>query len=479
MPVTTKHPQYEAHEDEWRLMGDSLDGERAIKRRTTEYLPKTAGQVEAESMAKSDETDLTQAEAAGIYQGYLTRAEYPLWVKDSLRTMMGLVSRQEPEIKLPPRMQGLLDEATADGFGLKQLFLRVVAATLTRGRSPLMAEFDDDRKPYIAQYTAETAINWKEESQGGRRDLTLAVFEEQREKEDGDEFSHDSKAVYRVLDLPDGQCRVRVLDESGTAVEDETTLGRSANGEVAPLGYLPIVYVGSTDNNPDVDEIPLLSMAKSALKYYQLSADYYTSLHYTAHPQPWVAGLEEDKDLRVTGPMAAWVLPPDGKADYLEFTGAGIEATRTAMTDQRNAALEAGARVIDVAGAESGEARRARQDDQHASLYSVVVTAAEGIEQVLKYIADWMGATGEVVFRIVPKFNKEEVDAAMMQIIANMVLAGEVPRQVLFDVMRKAQLTELTDDQLEALRDGGDGGEDDVGTPPGQALDDDEEEEAA
>lgn len=456
MPVTTKHPDYERHEGDWLLMTHSLDGESAIKAEGARYLPKTAGQLEAESLARADSKILSPDEARQIYAGYKLRATYPLWVKDALRTMMGLVGRQEPEIKLPGLMKIMETEATTDGFGLKQLFMRAVSALLTKGRMPLLADFDLQRHPYIAAYTAETAINWKEGDLTGRQDLILAVLEEQRGSNQGDEYGHDYKTVYRVLDLADGKCRVRVLDEAGAEVEPERLIGTEAGGEVRPLGFIPLVFLGSTDNSPAVDEIPLLTMAKAALKYYQLSADYFTSLHYTAHPQPWVSGLDSNTELRVTGPMATWMLPSDGQAGYLEFSGAGVEATQKAMADQRNAALEAGARVIDVAGAESGEARRARQDDQHASLYSVVVTAAEGIEQLLKYIAHWMGLNeNEVVFRVEPKFSREQIDAAMMQIVANMVLAGHLPREVLFEAARKAQITERTDDELLAQLAGG------------------------
>lgn len=468
MPVTTKHPQFEEVERDWLLMSDSLAGERKIKERTTEYLPKTAGQIEAESQAKTGDSDtgLTPTEAAQIYEGYLQRADYPLWVKDALRTMMGLVGRQEPEIKLPARMATMEKNATADGFGLDQLFLRVVSELLTKGRMPLLADFDGRRNPYISAYTAETAINWREDNVGGRQDLTLAVLLEHRRAESEDEFEHKYETVYRVLDIDQGRYRARVLSEKEEEIEDPMMPGMRSGESVVPLKYIPLVFAGSTDNNPDVDEIPLLSMARCALKFYTLSADYYTSLHYTAHPQPWVAGLDDDSDLRVTGPMAAWMLPENGQAQYLEFQGAGIEATRKAMMDQRNAALEAGARVVDVDTEESGDARRARQDDQHTSLYSVAVTAASAIEQVLKYQAEWMGLNpDQVEFRVEPKFSREEVDSAMLQIVANMVMAGEVPRTVLYQVMRKAQLTDLPDEKLEALRE--------TGTSPDDELDQD------
>lgn len=459
MAVTTQHPQYTAMLDDWQEMEDALVGPRAISQGGTTYLPKTSGMIEAESLAKTDNSPLTTEEARQLYEAYKRRAEYPLWVKDSLRTMVGLVSRQEPEIMLPERMKALEHEATCDGFGLKQLYLRIVSDLLTKGRKPLLAEFDDAGNPYIATYTAETAPNWLTSNVGGRQDLTLVVFSEKRLKEGGgaDEFKPEYETVYRVLDLIDNQYRVRLLNDAGSEIEEAEYPGLVGGSQSTPLNFIPVVFAGSTDNNPDVDEIPLQTMAKAALKYYQLSADYHTSLHYTAHPQPWIA-MNGDGDMRVTGPMAAWMLPEGGSCGYLEFQGAGIEALRKAMQDQQNSAAEAGAKVIDIGGQESGEARKARQSDQHSALYSVCVTAAEAVDQQLKYIAYWMGIDPDLVkFAVEPEFSVQEVDSAMMQVVSNIVMAGEAPRTVLYDALRKIGLTELTDIELDSLREGGDG----------------------
>ncbi|ASK18394.1 DUF4055 domain-containing protein [Halomonas sp. N3-2A] len=458
MAVTSQNEQYAAMLEEWQEMEDALIGPRAISGGGVTYLPKTSGMIEAESLAATDNSPLTADQAKQLYEAYKRRAEYPLWVKDSLRTMVGLVSRQEPEIVLPERMKTLEHEATSDGFGLKQLYLRIVSALLTKGRKPLLVEFDDEGSPYIATYTAETAINWMTRDTGGRQDLTLVVFKEQRLKESSDEFDPQYEDAYRVLDLVDGRYRVRLLNEAGTAIEDEEYPGLVGGSQETSLGFIPAVFAGSTDNNADVDEIPLQTMAKAALKYYQLSADYFAALHYTSHPQPWISGMDKDDDIRVTGPMAAWMLPKDAQAGYLEFTGAGIEKLREAMQDQRNAAAESGAKVIDAGSDESGEARKARQSDQHSALYSTCVTGAEAVEQALKYVAYWMGINPDLVtFKVVPQFTPDEVDSAMLQIVANIVMAGEAPRPVLYDALRKIGLTELTDVQLESLREGGDG----------------------
>ncbi len=269
--------------------------------------------------------------------------------------MMGLVSRLIPEIKLPSGMQGLEENATSDGFGLKQLFFRMVRQAISHGRVPLVVNIDEGGEPYFSTYATRNAINWKVGSQGGRQDLILSVFREFRDNKE-DEYDHDSKMVYRVFKMIDNVCQSEVLGEDGAAIEDRRPLGTTgADGRlIKGLYYLPVIYCGSTDNSPEVDEVPLLTMARAALKSYQLSADYFTALHQTSHPQPWVSGLDDSVELSVTGPSAAWDLGPNGKCGYLEFQGAGIEAVRTAMDDQKNAALEAGAKVMDVGGTESG-----------------------------------------------------------------------------------------------------------------------------
>ncbi|MHA3905156.1 DUF4055 domain-containing protein [Castellaniella sp. WN] len=419
MPVTTTHPEYDKNAPLWRMIDQALDGERAVKADPAN-LPKTSGMVEAERQDK---------ENAYLYRAYVARAQYEGWVGDSLRAMMGLVSRLKPEVELPSALAGIEASATNDGFSLTQLFLRVCRQTIAFGRSPLLVNVDDQGRPYIDLYRPESAINWKTASVAGRDDLVLAVLIESRPDPKADEFAHDAITVYRVFRLRDGVCSSVVMDGDENVIEPERTLGRvDSRGEVvAGVGYIPIVFSGSTDNTPAVDEIPMLTMARAALKSYQLSADYFGSMHQTSHPQPWVSGIDESKSLTVTGPSAAWDLGREGKCGYLEFQGAGIEAVRQAMADQKNAALEAGAKVMDAQGTESGEARKARQNDQHATLHSIVMAAAEGIEQALKYCAEWVGANpGEVSFTVKPDFTTGQVDAQILAQLQTAVVAGGV-----------------------------------------------------
>lgn len=444
MPVQSTNPDFDAHIAEWRMMDDALEGEGAIKR-SARNLPKPSGMVEAEKL-----------DAAGnkyLYENYTDRAQYEHWVRDSLRSMMGLVSRLVPEIKLPSGMKGLEDNATSDGFGLKQLFFRMVRQAISHGRVPLVVNIDETGEPYFSTYATRNAINWKVGAMGGRQDLILAVFVEFRDSKE-DEFDHECKMVYRVFKMIEGVCHSEVIGEDGAVLEELTPLGSTGadNRLVKGLPYLPVIYCGSTDNSPEVDEVPLLTMARAALKSYQLSADYFTALHQTSHPQPWVSGLDETVELSVTGPSAAWDLGPTGKCGYLEFQGAGVEAVRTAMEDQKNAALEAGAKVMDVGGVESGEARKTRQNDQHATLHSIVITVAEGLEQGIRYAAEWKGFDpNQVTFMVKPEFITPVVDAQVLAELQKAVLAGTVSADTYWMYLTTGKLPERAYDEEATL----------------------------
>jgi len=202
---------------EWQAIDAALAGEAAIKKNAAN-LPKPSGMVAAEKI---------DSDNAYLYKGYTERAQYEHWVRDSLRSMMGLVSRLQPEIELPKGMEYMRENATDDGFSLRQLFMRVVRQIVSHGRVPLLVNVDDKSMAYVTAYQAENAINWKLGDQDGRNDLILAVMRETRPADDSDEFSHEVDTVYRVLLMRDGVCVTRVEDEDGNVVEEERSLGAS------------------------------------------------------------------------------------------------------------------------------------------------------------------------------------------------------------------------------------------------------------
>lgn len=419
MPVSTQHPDYMKMLPKWQLMQDVL--KEQVKDKREIYLPRTAGQ--------------KAVNIPEIYEAYLQRADFQSFTSDSLRSMIGLVSRLEISTNLPDILKPIEANATADGFSLKALFDRTVENSLGYGRQGLLVDIDHDGKPYIAYYDAFSIINWKETNNNGRKDLTLVVLVENWLKSSNDEFSHDTETIYRVLDLDEqDKYRVRLFDGGGTLIEEkENTL----NG----INFIPFICVGSIDTGLDIDPIPLWTMGKCAIKNYQISADYYHDLHLTCHPQAWVSGLSTDDEIAYSGANMIWKIPEGGSCGYLEISGNGIERNRIAMQDLKNTALEAGARVIDINGVESGEAREARQNDQYATLHSVVKVAADAINQAIKYMVEILKINyKDPLFLVTIDFKAAGVDATILTNLFNAVMANKISAATYWEYLRTGKL---------------------------------------
>ena len=427
MSVNTQHPEYAKHYPKWVMMKDALNDE--VIKKGTVYLSKTPGMLALDR----EGLDLEQ----NVYCGYKNRAQYPLWVADSVRTMNGLLTRLKPEVNLVHKQLEILKtQATDDGFGLDQLFIRCCIEALSKGRYGLLVDFDDKGQPYISMYDSLSIINWKSGDVGGRRDAKLIVLQESHLKAEQSKYGHESEVLYRELELADGQYEVRLLSESGKEVESfEPKMGAKR------LNFIPFVFGGSLDNSPEIDDIPLYSMAKCAVKYYQLSADYYQSLYLTAHPQPYTIGAD-NVDLKVSGPMMLWALPPGASCGFMEIQGNGIEKTKAEMDSQKTAAVEAGAKVLDAGSNESGEARKARQNDQHASLHTVVKAAAEAIEQACKYAALWLGLDDSEIRFTVPLEFAQDIDPQILAQLSNLMMAGKISSDTVWTYLQTGKIPE-------------------------------------
>ena len=449
MPVDTKHAQYSERLADWQLMRTAVAGQTAVKSKRTAYLPMPTGMSVAQTAAEA-------AGNTGPYDNYLARAIYPAWVSEAVRAMVGLAFDKPPRIDLPGTMEALIERVSTLGEPLDVFAKRIVAEVLLTGRYGLLADVADNGAAYIAGYVAESIINWQlDESQtDGIAKLALAVLSEVYISDDSDLFEPRTDPQYRVLQLVDGVFRSALWrGGSGVFAVVEGSGVAASTARNQRLDEIPFVIAGSTDIHPDPDEIPLLGMARNAIKNYQLSADYYHALYLTANPTPVISGVDPADVPAQIGSSLIWPLSdPQARAYYLEFSGAGVGAIRTAMQDTHKAALEAGAKVMELDDAESGVAKHARQRDQQATLSSVVNSAGMAIQQALRYLAEYQGADAEqVVYEPNLDFADTAVDAQLITALTNAIVTGKVPSTVLWETLRAGRLTSLDDDELREM----------------------------
>lgn len=102
--VDTKHPDWAARADLWRLMRDTTGGEGDVKATGEEYLPQPSG-----FKAQPDG-------GRALYAAYQKRAQFPEIVHPTVHGMVGVIHRTEAQIEMPAAMEPLWEKATKHGL---------------------------------------------------------------------------------------------------------------------------------------------------------------------------------------------------------------------------------------------------------------------------------------------------------------------------------------------------------------------------
>jgi len=368
MSVKTLHPAVTTiRRAEWELMRDCMDGEGQMKSRGTHYLPMPSGFAAQDSGAE-------------MYEAYKSRAQFPEFLAPSIGAMIGIIHGQEWQIEMPPAMEYLWEDADSQGLPLEAFARRITRELLVIGSYGVLTDAPKDKgNPYFAGYRRDKLINW---------DQDWWVLDETTMTRKG--FVWEQLERYMVLSIEEGGYKPVILDEYGNVIEEVTV--RARGGGVLPR--IPFVVGSALDLSPRIEAPPLIGVARAALSFYQLSADY--------RHQLFMSGQETLVAINGDGPntIGAGVihemrgtegLPVDLK--YVSPTCAGIDAHDEAMTRQREAAVQAGARLFEqtAQGAESGEAKRLRYASESATLTSVAQNSALILERSLKNAAMIMG----------------------------------------------------------------------------------------
>lgn len=434
MSVSTPHRQYASMLPIWQRNEDAAAGEAAVKARSTTYLP----------VPNPDETD----RFGERYQTYLLRAVYTNYVGRTIDGLTGAVFRNETAVELPTQLEYMQYAATCGGLSLQTVAQAVVGGVLATGRYILLADFPEGPdeatdeataglRARIAQYPATALINWH--TAGGT--LDLAVIQEQREEPMDDGFTYDPVTYYRALRLREEGATLQLYREE--TPETEEVIIRMSDG--SPFREIPLVIVGSEDNNAEPDSPPISDIAALNIAHYRNSADYEEGVFLHGQPWPHVSVgdmsadqfVESNPDVHV-GSRRALVTGNGGKVELVqaEANGAAFEA----MTHKETSMVRLGAQIIaDAKGQETAEAARIRSGAETSVLNTVVRNVSEGFEKALRWCALFMGGDPEQVeYRLNEQFFPAEIDPQVMAQIIMGVDRGFWPASVAQDAIRRA-----------------------------------------
>jgi hypothetical protein len=405
MALPDQHPEYVARLAEWEQMADTYAGERAVKAKRLIYLPATEGMTQ-------DGMQTTNSPGWKDYEAYLARAYFHDVVKDAVKAMVGIMHNKPAVIKLPKRLEAMMERATIQGEGLQMLLRRINVAQLVYGRCGLLVDAPqgvdvDKATPYISFYLPERIINWDAgKLKEGMNELDLVVLDESGYRREG--FTWKTEKKYRVLTKggtaeetggferpPEGVpygVAVKVNDSSMPSIED--FIYPSIGGNT--LDKIPFVFIGANDLVPEPEISPLLGLSNLSIAIYRGEADYRQTLYLQGQNTLVIIGGAVDEAapeaLRV-GNKGVIDLKVGGDAKYIGVSAAGLGEMRQSLQSDKEAAAAEGVSFLDVGNAQgdSGEALRIRVAARTTTISSVAKCAGAGLEQALKFAAEWIG----------------------------------------------------------------------------------------
>lgn len=449
MSIESKHPEFLEAADDYRVMRDTFAGQRRIKEGTFAYLPATGGQL-ADGAARNTSSDGWRA-----YNSYLVRALFPDFVDQAVQVMVGIMHQEPARIELPAALEPMRESATRKGESLLMLLRRINEQQLVFGRFGLLADFPQEsftaqqrEIPHLVEYPAETIINWDDErfTEFGVNTLNFLVLNETvqvRGAGGADLFDWMEERRFRVVFLeamnPEAEASRSNPLVYKTFVENDDVRSDTVIPlfQGSPLGEIPFVFIGANDLNPTPDERPLLGLANLALAVYRGDADYRQTLHILGQDTLVIIGEEtepeggrkdESKPTRVGAGAVIRIAAGEGSgADFIGIDSNGAPEQRTSLENDKTEARSMGARLLEPRGsqAESGEALKIRVAASTSTLQTIALTGAAGLQEILRKVAEWVGANPDEV-QVVPNvdFAQESPDPEQLEQFAKAIKEG-------------------------------------------------------
>jgi hypothetical protein len=413
--VTVAHPDYLAIIMDTIAARDCYSGERAVKAKGIEYLPRLSGQTNEE------------------YAAYKTRATFYSIVGRTATALTGLAVAGDPQVQASPEMRKLMYE---NQFGLEFSELRyksMIELQLTGRFGVLVDAPQGSRTVGCIPYVSESVINWRLDSVG--RPTMVMLLESTTIQDEANRYKLTEEIRYRELAIVDGVYIQRLYNNKSELLEviTPTFVGKS-------LDYIPFVMVTPFGLGFNIEKTPLLDLVNLNLSHYRTSADLEHGRHFCGLPTPVITGSEVAGNKLKIGGNKAWVLPEQGAdAFYLEFTGQGLQSLEKALAEKEAQLASLSVNVLDrsTRGSESPTTVRMRYSSETASLSLVVNSVETMMRMVYRIESDLMQLSGDFSLQFSREFISGSLAPAELKHYSEMYLAGSLSVETYVSLLRR------------------------------------------
>lgn len=439
---------------QWQVIRDCLDGQQAVKKRGTVYVPMpNPGDTSTENRLR--------------YDAYLTRGVFMNFTQRTLSGMVGAVFGKDAVATLPDQLFTMYENVDGSAVTLDQQAKQVLSDVISVGRCGLLTDYPQrDRptsraevqsgkvRPTLQFYFAENIINWRYTVIDSLRVLSLVVLRETYVSED-DGFKAETRSQYRVLRLENGVYTTEIYRETdeGFASEGKIT-PKQANGK--PFDYITFEFVGSSNNDGGIDQAPLLDLSNLNIAHFRNSCDFEDMVFLLGRPTPVITGLDKDwvdnvlKGRVVLGSNVALPLPENCDAFLLQIDESQLALS--AMEHKERQAVALGARLVQSASVQR-TAKEAGMEE--ASEQSLLLSAAKNVNsaysRALKSAALYAGApvTDDIGYALNTDFDILRLDSpGRAQLLAEWQ-RGAITFTEYRSILRRAGVATLDDEEAQ------------------------------
>lgn len=371
MPVNTRHNQYGKYCSMWGKVRDAIEGQEAVKRKRETYLPRLGGQT------------------PDNYDGYLSRAQFYDISERTLNLALGQMFRKTPVHDIPEALEDVLNDIDLSGQSFVYFSKALASEIMQTNRVGVLVDWsDDERRPYMVMYRAESIINWQET--GGH--LSRVVLEGEIEEPDPDDkYTMNTVKAWRELCLEDGIYKVRDWRKGEDQGNKETFVLTS---EYIPLkagaflNKIPFYMFTSYGINNTLRKPPLLGFVNLNYGHYKNSADYENMLHWTGAKTIVTRGMGKGEAFPVGGCVD---LPVDGGADFLEASADSglkdeMKHKEEQMATMGSALLAGKGRYV-----ASAETAKITSDGEYATLADIANSLSVCMSTAMSFLTEWAG----------------------------------------------------------------------------------------
>jgi len=393
-------PDLAAELKKYELIRVCLSGQEEVKKGGDKWLPRpNAADTSNENKAR--------------YDSYLLRAVFYNVTGNTVAGLVGQVFAADPVSEFPEQMDAMWWDVTGTGVSMTQQAKKVLGQVLAYGRCGLLTDFppknedgsdftreqvqNGEARPIIQMYSTTDIINWRYKTINAQSVLCLVVLNESYTIAD-DGFEIKRGRCKRVLRLDDDN--LYVVDE-WRPINDDPEQGWAKQPPMMPtdgagnrLSYIPFTFVGSQNNDSNVDRPPMYDMAVLNMAHYHNSADYEDSVYMVGQPTPYFSGLTEHwvkevlKETIQLGSRGAVPLPEGGQAGLIQAEPNSM--VKEAMDKKEQQMIALGAQLVEDKKVQRtlGEAKM-ENAMVNSTLTSCARNTSQAMEQSIKWACDF------------------------------------------------------------------------------------------